>query len=70
MERRVIHMAKIMDLLSVCPTAMEKAEELRVGKCVAATYVFKQTCLLCNHTVRETLSGSFYVSVGASSSVM
>lgn len=57
MERRGIHLAKIMDLLPVCPTAMEKAQRLRVGKCVAGTYVFKQTCVLCSHTLRKAYSG-------------
>lgn len=31
-------MAQIMDLLSLCPAAMEQAQQLRVGKCVAATF--------------------------------
>ncbi len=59
-------MAKIMGLLSLCPAAMEKAQQLRVSKCVAAVSVCKQGCLLCNQTLRETDRGSFHVSVSAS----
>lgn len=58
--------AKIKGLLSLCPAAMEKVQQLRVSKCVAATYGCKQGCLTCSRTLREPDRGSFHVSLSAS----
>lgn len=59
-------MANIMGLLSLRPAAMEKAQQLRVDKCVADISVCKQGCLVCNRILTETDKNTFHVSVSAS----
>lgn len=53
-------------LVIYTPFSYGKVQQLRVSKCVAATYGCKQACLLCNQTLRETGRASFHVSVSAS----